>query len=541
MSRTPRGLVAASVVLAVAASLLAGLPAADATRVPAPRADRSVPKFTPTHARAVLAKAERQLKPDARRIKAHEPVGNGPSTDITLTMRDLFFARPSLTGDDRAQADAILARPSDPTGDDLGGGLSVRWTAPTANRHNNCQGSPAALALHVCVHWVTGTSDNAYSSYVAQVSQVMEHVWDTETGTTGMGYRTPLPDTSAGTVDNPDTRTDVYLADLTSKGLYGYCVPTDDTLRHVPAYCVLDNNFLGYGTTSTKALDVTAAHEFFHAIQFGYDAGEDTWFMEGTATWMEDEVYDAINDNLQFLVQSPIRFPYAPADLTTDFHRYGAWIFFKYASERLGRDIVLRMWQLADSSTSKYYSLQAIRAAVTARTPWTPFFATFAAWNTRQPHGYSEASLYPTPQWIRTSLLSKKHVSTGWVSINLPHLSSAPVKVVPTAKLKPGKHLRIDANLPPTGRGSALLVQRRYKNGTVANSMMRLNSQGDGHVTIGFNRKYVAYVALIPTNTSTAMVYCDYIAGPDGYPAYSCAGRGYYDYKQKYMVRAKVA
>ena len=126
------------------------------------------------------------------------------------------------------------------------------------------------------------------------------------------------------------------------------------------------------------------------------------------------------------------------------------------------------MWDLADSSASTRYSLQAIRAAVSERTAWTPFFATFAAWNTRQPHGYSEASHYPAPRWIRSSFLSKKHTSTGWVSINLPHLSSGPIKVVPTAKLKPGKHLRIDAKLPPTARGSALLVQRRFKNGTVA-------------------------------------------------------------------------
>jgi hypothetical protein len=29
---------------------------------------------------------------------------------------------------------------------------------------------------------------------------------------------------------------------------------------------------------------VTAAHEFFHAIQYGYDVSEDPWLMESTAT-----------------------------------------------------------------------------------------------------------------------------------------------------------------------------------------------------------------------------------------------------------------
>ena len=55
----------------------------------------------------------------------------------------------------------------------------------------------------------------------------------------------------------------------------------------------------------SNSLRVTAAHEFFHAIQFAYDVNEDIWFMEGTATWVEDEVYDSINDNYQFLAVQP--------------------------------------------------------------------------------------------------------------------------------------------------------------------------------------------------------------------------------------------
>ena len=61
---------------------------------------------------------------------------------------------------------------------------------------------------------------------------------------------------------------------------------------------------------------------------------------------------------------------------------------------------------------------------------------------------------------------------------------------------------------------------------------MTLNSQGDGHVRIGFNRKYLAYVALIPANTSTLDGLLRLHRGYDGGPAYSCTGRGYYDYSQ---------
>ena len=41
---------------------------------------------------------------------------------------------------------------------------------------------------------------------------------------------------------------------------------------------------------------MTAAHEFFHAIQAAYDWGEDWWLTEGTAAWIKDEVYDDLNE-----------------------------------------------------------------------------------------------------------------------------------------------------------------------------------------------------------------------------------------------------
>ena len=538
---------AAVAVFAFAASLLVAVPPANGTRVP-PRPDTAMPAYTTAEARAVLDKAKRQLRRDTERLRARRVVGSSPSTEITLTLRDLHRAKGSLTGQDRREAEAVLARPSDPGGDSLGGGL-----ADVDYESNPLDHYCGAVA---CVHWTTGgferlsasqlatdANTNGEPDYVDTIYNTVASVLAYETDT--LGYKDPLPDGGSADPGNPDTKFDVYLAELGDRGLYGYCAPDDDFGgRRVPGYCVLDNDYATseYGGPSPLyPLRVTAAHELFHAIQFAYDIDEDSWFMEGTATWVEDEVYDTINDNLQFLPFSPIRYPYAPADLTSGGHRYGSWIFFKYASERLGRGIVRRFWDLADAGASSRYSLQAVRTGVQARTSWVPFFATFAAWNTRQPGGYSESRLYPAPRWIKTATLGKRRKSTGWVSINLPHLSSAPVRVIPSAKLSPRKRLRIEADLPPTARGTALLVQRRYRNGAVTNSLMRLNSQGNGRARIGFNHRRLAYVALIPVNTSTSMVLCGMIAGFDGGPAYSCAGRGYHDYGPRYEVRAKVS
>ena len=89
--------------------------------------------------------------------------------------------------------------------------------------------------------------------------------------------------------------------------------------------------------TPLENLQVTAAHELFHAVQFAYDYYEDGWFMEATATWAEDELFDDVNDNVQYLRRSPITLPGRPMDKFEDdgvFH-YGVWIFFRYLTERM--------------------------------------------------------------------------------------------------------------------------------------------------------------------------------------------------------------
>ncbi len=46
---------------------------------------------------------------------------------------------------------------------------------------------------------------------------------------------------------------------------------------------------------------MTFAHEYNHILQMGYDAYQDAWFAESTATWMENQVYDGIDDYLRYV------------------------------------------------------------------------------------------------------------------------------------------------------------------------------------------------------------------------------------------------
>ena len=83
-------------------------------------------------------------------------------------------------------------------------------------------------------------------------------------------------------------------------------------------------------------MESTAAHEFNHSIQFGYGdlAGAnvpDDVFVEGGATWMEDEVFDGSNDNQYYLWP---RFGESMGSYAASPYPY--WVVLRGLVERLG-------------------------------------------------------------------------------------------------------------------------------------------------------------------------------------------------------------
>lgn len=520
----------------VALTLVASAPltasAASHSRV-LPPPDRSHGTYSRAQALDVLDQARQQLRPETRRERTRTPSVRSVDTDVTMTLRDLFRARTALAGADRRDADELLSRGrvyTDGTSD------PVSVSTPEMSCSTN-----------FCVHYRAYSGADRESSTTAEVSatlQTLENVRAYETGT--LGFRLPVLDTpTTPTPDNPDSRIDVFLGDLGRQGIYGYCAPDgaqNDGSGHVAAFCVLDNDFARaqYGATPLNSLRVTAAHEFFHAVQFAYDVNEDTWFMEGTAVWMEDEVYDSINDNYQYLAVSPLRYPRTPMDYSVGLHPYGAFLFFKYASDRLRPDVIRQFWESADASQDRY-SLQAIRAVVAARkTSWSAFFSTFASWNTLPAHGYGEGAAYPAPSLSLTRVLTERSRSTGWRSLNLAHLSSSAIRVAPDRRLKPRRNLVIEVNAPDASHGSTALVQRRYRNGVVVVSAMRLNASGNGRALLRFDRRTLSSLLIILSNTSSTMRDCGRIGDSSGGPIYSCYGRGVYDSGQIFSVRATV-
>jgi hypothetical protein len=462
----------------------------------------------------------------------------------TMILRDLAVRLSDLSPAERKQARGLLARPDDGDVPDGTHGWSL-------NEMTNAAAPLCDVGGRLCVHYTTVEDDAADPAFAAQVRDTLAAVWDTEV--TGFGYRAPRSD-DASANDGGDGRLDVYLLDLGQEGIFGYCTSDDPNLFSpsyqffaFSAYCALDNDYVGFGPrTPTEYLQVTTSHEFFHAVQFAYDFLEDIWLMEGTAAWMEDEAYPAINDNFIFLPQSPLRVPTSPLDRGDDGFEYGSWVYFKYLSELLvgTRDVVREIWLRADGSEFQAYndrfSMQAVRDALAARGKgWNGSFARFAREN-RIRTNYGDGFLYPSTPTARTWSIRPARRSTGWQSKVLKHLANRFYSLTPGTGVRSTGRLRVEVDLPPTTTAPVANLLIVFKSGATRVVPFRLSGQGNGAKTVTFNRKTVARVDLILTNASTRYDFATCFAFPP-WTSYSCGGARSRDDSRRYRFRATLA
>ena len=445
----------------------------------------------------------------------------------TLVLRDLAVRLHDLTGEDRARALSLMARPDDDEPNRF-----EDDDPEYGNRTPEKECDP-----DICVHYL---DDAAYpnfehaadATYAQQVLATMQNVWATEV--TGYGYREPKPDTNVlnGTSDGGDARFDVYLANLRPLGLYGYCFTNDAKLNtnfttyDFSTYCVLDDDYLNYGYPDpSDPLEVTAAHEFFHAVQGAYDFLEDAYFMEGTATWMEDEVYDAINDNYNYLDASPLSNPTIPLDKTAGLRVYGTWIWWRFLAESLAdADVIRAIWNRADGSAAgpDKYSTQATALELKARgSSFGEAFADFAAWNAKPSADghYDEGSAYGAAktQESRTVSTSRRSFSSN---ATLDHMTSRGIAVKRGSGLSDDAKLKVAIDGPARKTGPQARVVLFRTGGAVTIVPFTLNDEGRDTKRVAFGSNVTKAVVLV-ANASTRFSRC-YTDYPN--PTYSCAG-----------------
>lgn len=151
---------------------------------------------------------------------------------------------------------------------------------------------------------------------------------------------------------------DLYLLNLANYGIYGQTTSTsrlasDGYPYASGSFIELDNDFADsiYSTYGPlQSLQLTAAHEYHHAIQFGYNFYYDTWYAEASATWYEDELYDNVNQLYSYLYHWSINSSlplddFYPASAILDGTGYGRWLFNRFMAERHGSAFIKEVWQ----------------------------------------------------------------------------------------------------------------------------------------------------------------------------------------------------
>ena len=222
----------------------------------------------------------------------------------------------------------------------------------------------------------------SYAQYVDNVAKIFDSVWMAEIGT--FSFPPPPPD---GNNDGGDEY-DVYIQDLGANNFGGTQPETE--LSDVPAkpnprwtsYIVIDNDFgIGFRTQGMPAVRVTAAHEFFHAIQlggYGLWGEEEVYFYELTAEAMESVVFPSVKDYVKDISLYFSRIESQPLYDSYRDYSYGRAIWGIYLVQQYGIEIMKRIWE----QVAIQKPMAALDKALLMRNISLQLeFATFALWN----------------------------------------------------------------------------------------------------------------------------------------------------------------
>ncbi|MBI4127094.1 S-layer homology domain-containing protein [Candidatus Peregrinibacteria bacterium] len=239
---------------------------------------------------------------------------------------------------------------------------------------------------------------------IETVAEGAEYSWQIEIDT--LGFKAPVDEGSHLIVILDDTNE--YLIEG-SVGITG--VLSDDVTPYIAIDPWVNDNLI----------NATISHEFFHAVQFKMDeSGSDfatsidgvpvsfqgIALAESTAVWMEDRVYDAIDDYLGYIsgfldyTDYSIFSSVTPSD--NDYFIYGLALWPKFLSEYFNSDAVInKLWDEYFASSldfgNNYRIYEAAKAAVESfGGGLAQVFQEFTFWNLR-PLEYEEGYNYPDP------------------------------------------------------------------------------------------------------------------------------------------------
>lgn len=287
--------------------------------------------------------------------------------------------------------------------------------------------------------------------YIVKIGEAFDRSKAVTCGT--RGFREPVLDEGQSTFD-------VHVFNL--KGNYGitfsnriYSLGTAK-IRVASSYICIDNNYSskkGFGKSRDDCMKVTAAHEFFHAVQYAYNADADKWWKEASATWNEDEVYKGVNDYVRYIKNF-----YSSPQRSLEESDYGGVVFVKFLSENYGGyELVRKIWEI--QSTGGSASINAIEKAVRsgfAAQDIGTLFNRFSAYNFCPSQYYKDGAVWNVSASVQQTYASYPVAQS---TVRLDHLAAS-YYLFKASDIPGGKSLKIFAEGQDKARWGFKLLQK---------------------------------------------------------------------------------
>ncbi len=203
---------------------------------------------------------------------------------------------------------------------------------------------------HFIIHW----EDPTTLTYAQNTANYAEYAY--QEMCVELGWLVPPTDDGRG----GDNKYDIYLVDKSyidgSNGITQPEIIGNWTYEWSPSFVLIRNNILTFDT-----LQMITAHEFNHALQLAYtckDGSTDTWFLENTAVWMAEVIYNGppINYYLRYFYgpdydkPDPLDSPQFGIHTSwgdgLGWYNYAGFLWPKFLAEWTGDDAIVRkIWQ----------------------------------------------------------------------------------------------------------------------------------------------------------------------------------------------------
>ncbi len=197
-------------------------------------------------------------------------------------------------------------------------------------------------------------NNDGFPDYLDFVAKSFDRAWRVEVDT--LLFKAP-PDSSGA----PRSVYPVYCSGSVGGDygytdlIYGIAIPgLADSIYVTRIFVNTNFNFVQYPGVSdpivrdSMAIAVTGAHEFNHALQMAYGlwpAPIDFWWIESSATYMEEVVAPAVNDYLNYVPYFYRSTDQPMDDYVNSLQNYGKVLLEIMLGKTYGRDITRRVWE----------------------------------------------------------------------------------------------------------------------------------------------------------------------------------------------------